>query len=227
MTYLGAGGHDASARISGEISDVTSGEVAGLYAQQFPYTSAPALIASLPVQSAGGTATYAFQVTPSLATRYRVELFRNSTATTPLAISTTTTVYVVYHGTATNTKTCNGVTCSVTTKYIETVPPSALATEMAKQWYVYFAVNLSSSGQPATPTSMQLGAGNPVVGTAQRVAADEFSRSITFTFTYHNDNYQSSWEWCAQDTEAQDGVGLPGHHGCGDPSVLRAARYLG
>lgn len=228
VTYLGQGSNSPNAKISGEISNATSGEVARLYAQQFPYTGAPAPVASLTLQPAGGTAAYAFQVAPTLATRYETELFKNSTATKPLAVSIATTVYVVYHGTNTDTKSCNGTTCTYTYSYVETVPPSALAAEMSKQWYTYFAVNLSSSGQPATPTTMQLGAGDPVVGAAQQVSADEFSRTVTFTFTTNGDGYDFVSEWCDKDTEAQGGVGLPGSHGCGsDSSVPQGVAYLG
>src|SRR5579864_1797216 len=81
------GGKDASAQLSGQIDGAVSGEVALLYAQQFPYTSAPALAGALPLQPAGSTAAFTFQVTPTLATRYKVELFKNSTATTALASS--------------------------------------------------------------------------------------------------------------------------------------------
>jgi len=228
VTYLGQGSNSPTAKISGEISNATSGEVARLYAQQFPYSGAPAPVASLTLQPAGGTAAYAFQVAPTLATRYETELFKNSTATKPLAVSGTTTVYVVYHGTDTDTKSCNGTTCTYTYTYVETVPPSALAAEMSKQWYVYFAVNLSSSGEPARPTTMQLGAGDPVVGAAQPVSADEFSKTITFTFTTNGGGYHFVTNWCDKDTEAQDGVGLPGSHGCGsDSTVPYGLAYLG
>ena len=37
------------------------------------------------------------------------------------------------------------------------------------------------------------------------------------------------WKWttCSKDTEAADGIGLPGHHGCGAERVLSSAPYLG
>ena len=64
---------------------------------------------------------------PTLATRYRIELFQNSTATTPLAISTTTAINVLYGSTTTTTttttQTCNGVTCRVTYTYRLYAPP--------------------------------------------------------------------------------------------------------
>jgi hypothetical protein len=54
-------------------------------------------------------------------------LFQNRTATTPLAISTTTVIYVLYGSTTTTTtttQTCNGVTCRVTYTYRLYAPPS-------------------------------------------------------------------------------------------------------
>jgi hypothetical protein len=220
-------GGKATARISGETTHVSSGEVARLDAQQFPYTSAPAPVASLTLQPADGTAKYTFQVTPTLATRYRIELFENSTATTPLAISATATVYVLYDWTSTSTQSCNGVTCRMTSTSLVYVPPSAIAMEMSKPWYVYFAVNLSPSGSPPTPTSIQLGAGDPVVSTSQRISADEFSRNVTVTYTNNNEQSQTALEYCDKDSEAEDGVGLPGSHGCGDPSIPNPPSYLG
>ena len=32
---------------------------------------------------------------------------------------------------------------------------------------------------------------------------------------------------CSKDTEAADGIGLPGHHGCGDKTVPLQYSYLG
>jgi hypothetical protein len=40
--------------------------------------------------------------------------------------------------------------------------------------------------------------------------------------------FQIGYNWCALDTYAQDGFGLPGHHGgCGLPSIANPAPYLG
>ena len=43
----------------------------------------------------GGTDSFSFDVTPTLATRYQMRLLPSATATTPLATSTSTTIYVV------------------------------------------------------------------------------------------------------------------------------------
>jgi serine/threonine protein kinase len=221
------GGADASAQVSGEINGATSGEVARLYAQQFPYANAPALAGSVTLQPAGSTTAFTFHVTPTLATRYQVELFKNSTATTPLARSAASTIYVVYSGTSTYSTSCSGGTCQLAYTFTIPVPPSALNTEMSKQWYVYFGINLSPSGTPAVPTSMQLGAGDPVLGAPQRISADEFERSLTFTFQTNGEYGHEAVQTCTKDTEAQDGVGLPGSHDCGAESVPYPSGYLG
>ena len=42
-----------------------------------------------------------------------------------------------------------------------------------------------------------------------------------------NDAYAWNWNTCSKDTEAEDGIGLPGNHGCGSKSVPASAVYLG
>jgi len=98
---------------------------------------------------------------------------------------------------------------------------------MSETVYAYFNINLSAGKVPTAPTVLQLDAGDPRVSTPQRVSADEFEFTITYVFHVGNDAYNWSSTWCTKDIEATDGVGLPGHHGCGDPSVLAAANYLG
>jgi hypothetical protein len=220
-------GQNASAQISGAITDASSGEVARLYAQRFPYSSAPARAGSLALSPAGGTARYAFSVSPTLATRYQVELFRDSAATTPLGRSAVSTIYVVYGGTVNDVQTCSRPVCKVTYTWTLVVPAPALATEMAKQWYPYFGITLSASGTPASPTSLQLGAGDPVIVSTQRVSADEFTRTVTYTFQVGNDGYSSRTTWCTKDTEAQDGIGLPSPHSCGAATIPYPHGYLG
>ncbi len=220
-------GKDSSARVSGQIDGAVSGEVARLFAQPFPYTSAPAPVGSLALQPTGSTASYAFQVTPTLATRYTVEVFRSSTSTTPLARSATSTIYVIFTGKASYSNTCLRPTCQVTATYVVTVPASALSTEMSKKWYVYSGVNLAVGVEPPPPTHLQLGFGNPVLGAPQRLSANEFQRSVTFTYQVGNEGWHSYIEWCVMDTEPQDGVGLPGPHGCGAASISLPIAYIG
>jgi hypothetical protein len=79
---------------------------------------------------------------------------------------------------------------------------------------------------PPAPKYLLLGAGDPQV-TTRRVSAAEFDLTISFTYRIGNDG--SSWNFnsCDKDTEAVDGIGLPGHHGCGEARIPNSFIYLG
>src|SRR5262249_24483427 len=64
-------GKDGNAQIHGQVTGALNGEVAALYAQPFPYKSAPAQAGTVILHPAGKTAQYSFQVTPVVATRYK------------------------------------------------------------------------------------------------------------------------------------------------------------
>jgi hypothetical protein len=221
------GGKQANAEVYGVIKKAASGEVAQLYAQPFPYSHAPAQVGSVILHPAGTTASYEFQVTPTLATRYRVELFASSTASTPLGTSALATIYVTTGGTTGSVQTCSRPVCRESIQTINYVAPSALQAEMSKPWYPYFGINLAPSKEPPPPQWLTLAAGSGHVTASHRISADEFSETVTFSFRIGNDAYYWDWTTCTQDTEAQDGIGLPGHHGCGDQRVLDTAPYLG
>jgi serine/threonine-protein kinase len=214
-------GSDSSARITGEIKNAVSGEVVRLYAQQFPYASAPAPAGTVAVTPHGSAGPYAFQVTPVLATRYQVRLFASSTASTPLATSAITTIYVAVTKDINPYTYCSAPVCHLTFTLTSYVPPAALGSEISKPWYTY--LGLSASGSPAWA---QLGAGSPVVGKPQVIAANEFNVTVSLTFTIASGSHYH-WRTCSKDTEATDGIGLPGSHGCGSARLPASAPYIG
>ena len=221
------GGKDSSARLRGVIKGVTSGEVAQLRAQPFPYSRAPVPVGSVILHRQGSTAPFAFTVTPSVATRYTVELLASSTASKPLASSATRTIYVTLTGSTENAQTCSRPVCHETFHMHVSVPAAALNTEILKSWLPYFAVKLAPSKEPSPPKTLLLGAGHPNVAASQRVSATEFNVVISFSFRIGNSAFNWNWNTCLKDTEAVDGIGLPGHHGCGAAQVLASANYLG
>jgi Protein kinase domain len=225
VVYLG--GTNSSATLSGSVKDSAGGEVARLYSQQFPFQGTPAQADSVALQPVAGTASYTFHVTPSLATRYKVEVFANGTATSPVATSAITTVYVTPGATNAGTPTCGRPVCHATIPIRVFVPASVLSTEIAKQWYTYFNINLAPSVEPAPPFMMNLGAGNGRVSPAQRVSSTEFAITVTFSFDIGSDAYHWRWRACDKASEAQDGMGLPGNHGCGAATATAAQSYLG
>lgn len=220
-----------SASISGAVSSTTSGQVLKLFAQQFPFKKAPAPLGSPVTMPTGSATPYSFKVTPTLATHYKVELFQ-SDGTTLVAGSATTTVFVAAASRVRGVRTCNRPgnrpVCHQTVRLRTTVPASTLRIEKAKKWYVYFGLSLRRVGIPPAPKFLRLGAGSARVSRARRVSASQYEVTITFTFRVDNDGYFWLFFPCQKDTEAKDGLNLPGHHGCGSLKVISSRRvYLG
>lgn len=226
------GGKLASARLAGSLKGVTSGEVVRLYGQSFPFDHA-AVPVSPPVTlhptGQAATARYAFQVTPAVATHYRVEVFANATAATPLVRSGFKTVYVSDSSSASSPSACSRPTCHQTLTVDVYVPSSAIGTEMAKHLYVYFGATVSSSAKitPPAPATLILASGGAKAATPKQLSADEFSVVITFQFAVGNHGVNWLWDACTQDTESVDGMGLPGSHGCGSKTIPTSVTYLG
>jgi Protein kinase domain len=221
------GGRNAIAQVRGEINGVRPGEIAQLYAQQFPFRSAPVPVGSVILHPSGTAAAYAFQVTPSVATRYQVVLLRSSTATSPLASSATSTIYVVLSGANGKAQRCSRPVCQETFRVSVPVPASALITELSKRWYSYFAVALAPDKAPPAPGRLRLGAGHSRVSRSRRISATEFRLTVTYSFRIGARAYDWSWNVCTKDTEAADGIGLPGRHGCGGKNLAASVSYAG
>ena len=225
----------ATAKLSGELTDVTPGEVARLYAQPFPFTSAPVPVQSVTLNPVGGKAAYSFSVAPTLATRYQVKLLRSATATTPLATSAVSTVYVAgssylpmyanYHATLCFTR----PVCHTALTLVVYFPASAIQTEMAKRKYLYLAFDLGPLGSLPPPlTSLPL-ATNGTITKLQRIADNAYEISISFTYNVGNVPLGSanvSFGFCTEQTEAADGIGLPGPSACGANSIPASAYYF-
>ena len=217
---------DKSATIKGTVTGGSSGQDLRLYAQPFPFKKAPAEIAHSTVGS--GSTPYAFTVTPGLATKYQVKLFASSSGGTALAASAKVIVYVAADARAKGGSTCGRPVCHQTWHLHVLVPPSTLRTEMPKRWFVYFGLNLSRTSQPPPPRILKLRAGNPRVSRPTKINGHEYAVTIKFSFRIGNNGYFYSFFPCQRDTEAKDGLNLPGHHGCGTlKEISNKTRYLG
>lgn len=219
--------HRADGEVFGSVSGAVSGEVVRLYARQFPYTK-PFTRVGAPITLHGsGTVRYAFKVFPALATRYRTELFADSTATAPLASSSVKIIYVVKDTLITESHTCPRPNCTSIVHVRIVLPAQAMPAERAKKIYTYFAVNLSPSHIPPAPRVLRLSAGHPQVTPTRRVSAGEYTFRITFTFRIGNNAARWRFDFCTKDTVANDGLGLPGHHQCGNTKIRAGINYLG
>jgi hypothetical protein len=215
-----------TATLSGTIANATASEVIRLYASQFPFSGTPSTVGSDRLTPAGGKASYSFKVSPALATRYQVKLFASSSASTPIGTSAVSTIYVIPESSLTGSGCDVAPTCTLRVTYTFYMPPSVLASEMAKRVYSYFAVTYGPAGtSPAAPKSMTLNAGNAVVGAPVRVSADSFTVTQAVSFAFNNGAATPRFTICQRDTEAQDGLGLPGSRGCGSPSVPGNQEY--
>jgi hypothetical protein len=227
-------GSDSTAALKGSVPSPAAGEVVRLYAQQFPFTGVPVLDGTF---NLNGSADFSFSVTPTLATHYQVKLFSSATATVPQAVSAVTTIYVV--ATVSWDVTHCGARPFCQGKYVGTVyvPPSTMNVELNKHWYVYIGVVLGPPGSnvDASPTwlllangSTPLANGGATVSASQQTGADSYSPTINDNYNWGNHAYTALyWLACSENTEAQDGLGLPGSHGCGAERVANGNEYLG
>jgi Protein kinase domain len=222
-------GADGQAQVYGEVKGARRGYVARLYAQPFPFSARPAAVASVALHPTHKLAPYTFTVTPSLATRYYVSVYQNRKSHRSLGRSPGAMIYVATSMTRGLSQPCKRPTCHETFRLNVYVPPLSLSSELSKRWYTYFGLNKSKSAKaPAGPTVLQLGAGSPKISAPKRVSANEYAVTVTFTFPIgKKDGYTWFWAACAQGSEATDGVGLPGAHGCGAKAIPAVHSYLG
>jgi hypothetical protein len=153
--------------------------------------------------------TYSFDVTPSRATRYEVQV---STGATVDFTSPVRTVYVTENpGPGIKTRvTCSHGNCKVHGKAYVVLPRSGYRTESGKRWFIYFVYD------PKVLKYLYLDR-HARVAKARRISANEYEVSITIPFksTLPDPGSLVQWGGCTKDTESEDGLGLPGHHGCG------------
>ena len=214
-----------TATISGTVTGAAAGQVAELFAQVFPY-SKPAVEVSSVTLAQAGTDPYTFTVTPAIATRYQVELLASTTSTTALASSTEKTVYMTIGGSENGYQACKRPICHQKFRLRVFVPASARKTEAAKHLYVYLGLKLDPTKAPPTPKWLKLDHKAKTTA-ARRISATEYEETYSFSFWIGNDGYAWNWAVCWKDTYGKDGLGLTGHHGCGNKRVRASSIYLG
>jgi hypothetical protein len=214
-----------SAKLHGTVANGTVGEVAALYAQQFPFKKPAVRLASITLKAA--KTAYSFTVTPSLATRYDIRLFASSKATSPVAISPLQSLYVATDQSTGALQKCKRPVCTESIQIDTYVPASALGTEMGKKVYPYFGIDLGSTSIPPAPKWLLLNAADAKVTKSRKISAGEFQNTLTFTFTIGTHSYSFVPSFCTKDAVGTDGLGLPGSHGCGASKIPSDQYYLG
>jgi len=204
--------------ISGTVTGFASGDVVSLLQEPFGKKAftPTGLTATLST-----TGAYSFTVTPSLATKYEVQV---STGTTLDVTSGTQTVYVeAGEGSGKSHKKCDSSSCTFSYKIYVYIPASAYKVESRKHVYNYLAQWYSASGSPKwfyLSTSAR-------TSKPKKVNSGEIEYALTFYIHLRSGpNYWQTFS-CTKDSESKDGLGLPGRHGCGDKRINADAVYVG
>jgi hypothetical protein len=213
-----------NATISGTVTGATSGDVVTLLAEPFKATHFTAVGAKTLTTP---TETYSFSVRPTLATRYAAQVTTGSAID---ATSKTEPVYVTLlpevpkNGTRTK---CNRTGCTETITTRTIVPASAYRTESAKHWYLYLGVNRSRGNPSIRPPKYLLLTKTATASKARKINAQDFQVILTFRIAFDGKNIRWFPNACTKDDEPKDGIGLPGHHDCGNSKVASNSAYLG
>ena len=189
-----------------------------LYASRFPFKHGFSKVSS---EKSDGKGFYLFDGHPTLANRLRVHAAGG-------AHSRVRTVYVltgVSHGTC-SFKTQSGqvIGCNdnrahgkltLRIGYYLHYPKDAYDQESSKPVYVYYGQRNGSQHHPDTLHLQKTVAQNPIGKHRTAVHA-----------TVKIDAPQGQWSYyyslCTRSTEHSDGLGVPGHHGCGQQDVTYA-----
>jgi len=212
--------------ISGTVSQSTAGQVAELFAQPFPYNATPKMVAgqSVTLPTSTTPVSYKFKATPTIATKYTVEVLPSSTSSSPVADSPATPVYVVTFQTS-NLSSCSRPVCHETLTVYTHLPSSAYKSESTKKSYFYFGLRLSKTGEPSFPRWLYLKKAS--ISKARRVSSTEFKNTIKWSFRVGNDGYAFAINFCSKNSESKDGINLPGSHSCGVKKIRSTISYLG
>jgi hypothetical protein len=218
-------GRYAAATVSGTVTGGRPGEVVALIARAFDASRFRPTGVHAALSRRG---TYAFTVRPDVATTYRVQLISGHTIVAP---SPQAVVYVEGRYFSTGVRACGNSRpiCWQTLRVVVLVPPSAYKTEAAKRWFLYSGLRLGPIGRiPAPPRYLFLDRhGHATVSRPRPFHAREFIVTLRFRFNIGNSSYRLAMNYCTKDTERIDGLGLPGHHGCGAIRIRLNAGYLG
>jgi hypothetical protein len=207
--------------VSGKVTTTATNDTATLLAEPFGAKTFSAVGTPVSLTPTNGVASYSFKVTPSVATQYEVQV---ASADTPTATSRVVTIYASVGGsTSPPSQSCSHTRCKYSIRLYTYVPTSqAYTTESGKHWYLYQAVWYGKR-LPKDYTLSTTARASKV----KKVNGREFAQTFTYYIPLRNGGASWAVQACVKDTESKDGLGLPGHHGCGAKHVSVSAIYLG
>jgi hypothetical protein len=164
------------------------------------------------VASSKTTGNYSFNVAPAHATRYRVMV---GTAASPVA-----TVYVLARKVRNTCNLCRQGNAAGTHTLTVTETDQAPAGRLAVPGTEYFYYG-QTNGSNAKPKTLSL-----VKTVTLHIHAGTLSYSASYTVHFPTTAFEFAYATCFKDAESKDGLGLPGHHRCGNNTIARGG-YLG
>jgi hypothetical protein len=224
-----------TAQINGDVSGDVAGDTAVLYSAPYGSPTFTSTGMSEGLDGSGTDDPFSFMVTPTAATQYEVDVFSLS-STTPDVVSGSATVFVLaaeYVNYAKHPK-CGHGKCSPSAKVRYVVPPTDYKTESHKRVYMYSTVTFGTNPHHL-PLAKRLKLDKPGrdahVSKVRKISSDEFGLTVTWVFQFPRHKNWARWDldFCTKDALATDGLGLPGHHPCGDKYISRVhpPAYLG
>lgn len=177
-------------------------------AQVFPFTSPFRTIAH-----GETTGSYSIAVKPTHASRYRVKV---GSATSPVLA-----VYVLGRQLRTICNLCQQSnapgTHTLIVKATVLNPPGPVA--IRGPAYFYYG---QDNGSRVPPSTLRLVKHAPL-----DIHGQDSSSTVTYRVRFPaGEPFKFNFALCLKDAESKDGIGLPGHHHCGDASV-KLGKYLG
>lgn len=224
VAYRGSSG-STTATVSGTVSGARRGDKATLLYEHF---GAKSYAKGGSVTLAGDrNARYSFRVRPEIATNYKIEVTGTGLGTVDSAVRT---VFVEALGSITGKRSCARPArpvCHIKLRLWVDVPASTYRTEATKHWYLYLGLRLGRSRKPPAPKTLTLSR-TARSTRPQRKHRYEFVITLRYRFRIgQHDGYTWRVNFCTRDTEAKDGLGLRGHHGCGNKRIRARTAYLG
>jgi hypothetical protein len=208
-----------TAAIHGEVSGAKPGDLVTLLAKPFGATSYAATTDT--IKMTAGSLKYSFTVQPSRATAYRIRISTGGHIDLTSAVQT---VYVAIQAVPVGkpVEKCTTTHCTYSIKTDTRLPSRDYKQEAGKHVYMYVSVG-------APPPSDYTLSTRSTVSKARKLNAGEFQLSFTFYVPITTPKDGFFVDACTKDSESHDGLGLPGHHGCGARNVNRkvADLYLG
>jgi hypothetical protein len=224
VIYKATKNHVDTGVVGGTVTTSATNDKATLLAEPFGARHFTAVGRPVTLVPSNGRAGYSFNVKPARATHYKVKVSGADSAVSSVAtVYVTAGVRIPKRSVHAHCSSTSPVKCRFSFRLYVTMPSSALRHEIGKHWYEYLGVGYP---YPAVPRYVTLSR-TATASKATKVNSGEFYRTFSYSFrVLHNSPNPDPVE-CVKDTESKDGMGLPGHHGCGVKRVSTKTLYLG